>query len=48
MYQSSGGRVDKGGTVHVWGQDVYGKSLHLPLNFFLPLKKNNEVLIFKN
>lgn len=35
---SGGGLVKMGEAVHVWGQRVYEKSLHLLLNFSVNLK----------
>ena len=33
------GDVDGGEPTHVWGQEVDGKSLHIPLIFALNLKR---------
>jgi len=38
----SGGDVDGGEAVHVWGQRVYEKFLYLPLNFAV----NQKLLFF--
>ena len=35
---NSGGDVDAGEVVHVWGYRVNGKSLYLPLSFAVNLK----------
>ena len=38
MYHSGGNGDDTGVAVHVWGQEAYGKSLYLLLNFAVSLK----------
>ena len=50
MHLAGMGDVDDGGglSVHVWRQEVHGKSLHLPLDFAVSLKLLYKIKSIKN